>query len=128
MWRVELNYRLGLAELAAMSLHDAGLRLMMLMPGGSGSRRDDVTGGDNLGRSDCAGHGLPRFKFHQFHLTVVFRFSLLSSCRPSPGHNESTVRGSWSDSGCLQGPLGRARQTRLLAGEPMSNSGAHQKF
>jgi len=44
-----------------------------------GSRRDDVTGGDNLGRSDCVGHGLPRFKFHKFHLVVVFRFSLLSS-------------------------------------------------
>lgn len=66
----------------------------MPMPGGS--RRDDVTGGDGLGRSEgrvtlaygqtryvqvqgSVGHGLPRFKFHKFHLAVVFRFSLLPS-------------------------------------------------
>lgn len=51
---------------------DARTQMLML----AGSRWDDVTGSDNLGRSDCAGHGVPRFKFH---LAVVFRFSLLSS-------------------------------------------------
>lgn len=43
-----------------------------------GSRRDDVTGGDNLGRPDCVGMVCPVL-FHKFHLVVVFRFSLLSS-------------------------------------------------
>lgn len=62
-------------------------------------------------------------------ISFIWRsYSDSACCRPSSGHNEWMVRGSWSDSGCLQGPLGQARQTRLLAGEPMSSSGAHQKF